>query len=123
MEGRKVYLSGQGADEIFSDYGLGGQAIYAHSNFGGHFPDGSGKNLSMALFLWLDAGGISSERRVCLRFLRDRSEVPLPGQTVVQEFLSLGQAIKNSSYKSVLRNLFEQLRYPFAADEKCGFVP
>ena len=42
---------------------------------------------------------------------------------VVQEFLSLGQAIKNSSYKSVLRNLFEQLRYPFAADEKCGFVP
>ena len=37
-EGRKIYLSGQGADEIFSDYGFGGRKIYNHSTIGGYFP-------------------------------------------------------------------------------------
>jgi asparagine synthetase B (glutamine-hydrolysing) len=48
---------------------------------------------------------------------------PFLDKRVVQEFLSLGRALKNSNYKSVLRNLFEQLQYPYAADEKYGFVP
>jgi len=34
-----MYLSGMGADELFSDYGFAGQKIFAHSNFGGLFPD------------------------------------------------------------------------------------
>src|ERR1700681_11971 len=38
-EGRRVYLSGQGSDEIFSDYGRAGVPIYPHSNFGGLFPE------------------------------------------------------------------------------------
>lgn len=38
-DSRKIYLSGQGADEIFSDYGFGGKKKFAHFNFGGLFPD------------------------------------------------------------------------------------
>ena len=38
-EKRRIYLSGQGADEILSDYGFLGTPIYAHSNFGGRYPE------------------------------------------------------------------------------------
>ena len=38
-EGYKIYLSGQGADEIISDYGHNGNKFYPHSQFGGLFPD------------------------------------------------------------------------------------
>ena len=43
----KIILSGQGADEIFSDYGFRGKKFYKPSNFGGLFPD----DLS-EIFLW-----------------------------------------------------------------------
>ena len=38
-ENYKIYFSGQGADEIISDYGWGGSKIYPHSQFGGLFPN------------------------------------------------------------------------------------
>ena len=34
----KIYLSGHGVDEIFSDYGFNGKKYTKHSNFGGLFP-------------------------------------------------------------------------------------
>lgn len=37
-DGRRVYLSGSGADELFSDYGYGGVKFFPHSAFGGDFP-------------------------------------------------------------------------------------
>ena len=46
-ENYKIYLSGQGADEIISNYGWGGIKIYPHSQFGGLFP----KNLEK-IFPW-----------------------------------------------------------------------
>ena len=123
VEGRKVYLSGQGADEIFSDYGRGGQAIYAHSNFGGHFPDDLEKIYPWPSFFGSTQAAYLAKEEYVSGSYGIEARYPYLDKQVVQEFLSLGQAIKNSSYKSVLRNLFEQLRYPFAADEKCGFVP
>ena len=36
--GRRVYLSGSGADEVFSDYGFNGTKFHGHSSFGGKFP-------------------------------------------------------------------------------------
>lgn len=36
-EGHKIYLSGSGSDEIFSDYGFNGEKKFMHSNFGGLF--------------------------------------------------------------------------------------
>jgi len=38
-EGCKICISGMGADEIISDYGVNGTKFYPHSNFGGLFPD------------------------------------------------------------------------------------
>ena len=38
-EGYRIYLSGQGSDEIISDYGWNGNKIYNHSSFGGKFRD------------------------------------------------------------------------------------
>ena len=38
-DGNRLYLTGMGADEIFSDYGFGGVKKTQHSNFGGLFPD------------------------------------------------------------------------------------
>ena len=37
-EKHRIYLSGQGADEITCDYGINGRKIYSHSCFGGNFP-------------------------------------------------------------------------------------
>jgi len=36
---QRIYFSGQGADEIISDYGFNGKRIYKHSQFGGKFPN------------------------------------------------------------------------------------
>ena len=55
-DGNKVYLSGSGADEIFSDYGFQGVKKYQHSNFGGLFPD----DLS-TVFPWASFHGSSQE--------------------------------------------------------------
>ena len=38
-DGCKIHLSGQGADEIFSDYGFNGNKLKSHSCFGGKFPN------------------------------------------------------------------------------------
>ena len=45
--GTLVYLTGSGGDEILSDYGFNGTAIYPQSTIGGKFP----KNLS-EIFPW-----------------------------------------------------------------------
>ena len=55
-EKHKLYLSGQGADEIFSDYGFAGNRFYPHSNFGDLFPD----DLS-EIFPWASFYGVSHE--------------------------------------------------------------
>ena len=38
-ENKRLYLTGMGADEIFSDYGFNGVRKTQHSNFGGLFPE------------------------------------------------------------------------------------
>ena len=35
----RIYLSGQGADEIISDYAMKGKFVYSNSNFNGVFPE------------------------------------------------------------------------------------
>jgi asparagine synthetase B (glutamine-hydrolysing) len=120
-DGCKVYLSGQGADEIMSDYGFAGQRIYAHSNFGGLFPE----NLS-DIFPWPSFFGSSQES-----YLMKEEHVagsygiearyPFLDRRVVQEFLALDSRLKNSRYKSALRAYLENNSFPTAFDMKIGF--
>jgi asparagine synthetase B (glutamine-hydrolysing) len=120
---RRVYISGQGADEIISDYGFVGSPIYFQSNFGGYFP----KDLS-SIYPWpsffgsTQAAYLIKEEYVVGSFGFE-ARYPFLDKGVVQEFLSLSQRLKNWKYKSVLRNLFQRCDYPCAFDEKLGFVP
>jgi asparagine synthetase B (glutamine-hydrolysing) len=120
-DGKKILLSGQGADEIFSDYGFGGVKKYNHSNFGGLFPEDlstiypwpSFYNSSMESYLAKEeyvAGSYGIESRY-----------PFLDKEVIQEFLWLKNDIKNSHYKSVLYYYLKKHNYPFTENEKVGF--
>jgi asparagine synthetase B (glutamine-hydrolysing) len=122
-EGRKIYLSGQGADEIFSDYGYAGKRFYPHSNFGGQFPDELHE-----IFPWASFYGSSQES-----YLRKEEYVagsfgietryPYLDKKVVQEFLNLSPGLKNCCYKSVLSNYLKKRQFPTLFDKKIGFYP
>ena len=112
-EGRKVYLSGQGADEIIADYALWPK----QSTFGGTFPE--------KLTLWENfydgcqynylgkeeyvAGSHSIETRY-----------PFLDQDVVQEFLWLKPELKNKNYKAPLHEYLTRNSFPFAEGVKIG---
>lgn len=120
-DNRKVYLSGSGADEIFSDYGFGGQKKYAHSNFGGLYPD----DLS-TIFPWASFYGSSQETYIAKEehvagSYGLETRYPYLDKYVVQEFLSLSPELKNSHYKSVLYNYLTINHFPFSENEKIGF--
>jgi asparagine synthetase B (glutamine-hydrolysing) len=120
-DGNKVYLSGSGADEIFSDYGFGGVKKYQHSNFGGLFPE----DLS-TIFPWASFYGSSQETYIAKEehvagSFGIETRYPYLDKYVVQEFLSLTSTLKNSKYKSVLYNYLTQNNYPFCENEKIGF--
>lgn len=112
-EGRKVYLSGQGADEIIGDY-----ALKPHqSAFKGKFPD--------KLSLWENfyegyqysylgkeeyvAGSHSIETRY-----------PFLDRDVVQEFLWLTPKVKNKHYKAPIYKYLKDNNFPTSFGKKIG---
>jgi asparagine synthetase B (glutamine-hydrolysing) len=122
-EDRRIYISGQGADEIFADYGFNGHAHYPHSNFGGKFP----ANLE-TIFPWASfydssqASYLMKEEYVPGAYGLE-ARYPYLDKDVVQEFLSLSYELKNWRYKSVLRYYLQEAGFPCAFDEKFGFAP
>jgi len=120
-DGKKILLSGMGADELFSDYGFNGVKKYNHSNFGGLYPQDltsifpwpSFFNSSMESYLAKEeyvAGAYGIETRY-----------PFLDVDVVQEFLWLKPELKNRYYKSVLHDYLSHNNYPFKEGEKIGF--
>jgi asparagine synthetase B (glutamine-hydrolysing) len=117
----KIYLSGQGADELFSDYGHGGHKIYPHSNFGGLFP----QDLN-TMFPWNSFYGSSMESYLAKEeFVAGaygiEARYPFLDTQVVQEFLWLTPELKNATYKSVLYDYLTTNAYPFVPNQKIGF--
>lgn len=112
-EGRKVYLSGAGADEIVSDYSL----IPNQSEFKGRFPDElrEWKNFyDNCMYSYLGkeecvGGSWSIETRY-----------PFLDKEFVQEWLWLRPKLKNSKYKSVITEYLERAKFPFH-NKKIGF--
>lgn len=112
-EGRKVYLSGQGADEIIADYALNPK----QSTFKGRFP----KKLTLwenfyngCQYSYLGkeeyvAGSHSIETRY-----------PFLDKDVVQEFLWLTPELKNSHYKAPIREYLAANNFPFKEGVKIG---
>lgn len=120
-DGRRIYFSGQGADEILSDYGFGGKKIYKHSSFGGLFP----KDLT-GFFPWhsfwdgTQIQYLNKEEYVAGHFGIE-TRYPFLDKNLVQEFLWLTADLKNSKYKSCLDEYLSVNNFPFQPSEKRGF--
>jgi asparagine synthetase B (glutamine-hydrolysing) len=119
--GLRVGLSGQGADEIISDYGNRNQKLYNHSSFGGLFP----KDLS-TVFPWpsffngTQRAYLGKEERVLGRFGLE-GRYPFLDRELVQEFLWLDPSLKNARYKAPIAEYLDRNNYPYSAGTKYGF--
>jgi asparagine synthetase B (glutamine-hydrolysing) len=117
----KICLSGTGADEIISDYGFGGTKIYAHSNFGGKFPE----DLE-TVFPWASFYGSTLESYIAKEEYVGGSfgiemRYPFLDKDLIQEFLWLHQDLKNKEYKAPIDYYFNKNNFPYAKHEKRGF--
>jgi asparagine synthetase B (glutamine-hydrolysing) len=114
-EGRSIQLSGQGGDEIISDYAL----RPALSTFKGKFPD--------KLFCWKNfyEGGqrsyLMKEENVA-KANSVETRYPFLDINVVQEFLWLKPELKNRHYKAPIREYLIRHNFPFAKDVKQGLT-
>lgn len=120
-DGRRIYLSGQGADEIISDYGFNGRKIYNHSEFGGQFPESL-----EGFFPWhsfydgTQVQYLNKEEYVAGHYGIE-TRYPFLDKQLVQEFLWLSAKLKNSKYKSVLDIYLYINGFPYMPGEKIGF--
>jgi asparagine synthase (glutamine-hydrolysing) len=122
-DGRRIYLSGQGADEIFADYGFGGTPFYPHSNFGGQFPEDLASIFPWPSFYESSQASYLMKEEYVAGAYGLEARYPYLDREVAQEFLSLSHRLKNWRYKSVLRKYLDDAGYPCAFDEKFGFKP
>ena len=120
-EGRRIYLSGQGADEIISDYGFNGYKIYAHSSFGGKFPaDLNGFFPWHSFYDGTQIQYLNKEEYIAGHHGIE-TRYPFLDKDLVQEFLWLKPELKNSKYKSTLNEYLTINNSPFNPGEKIGF--
>ena len=120
QDNHKVFLSGSGADEIFSDYGFGGKKIFKHSNFGGLFPDDLTKIFPWASFYSSSQEAYIAKEEHIAGSYGIETRYPYLDKAVVQEFLLLEPSLKNKNYKSVLFNYMTKNNYPFQENKKIG---
>lgn len=120
-EGKKVYLSGSGSDEIFSDYGFNGEKKFLHSNFGGLFPEDLSTIFPWASFYGSTMVSYLAKEEYVAGSYGIETRYPYLDKYVVQEFLWLDHTLKNSKYKSVLHEYLTTSNYPFEPDIKRGF--
>ncbi len=115
-KGRKVCLSGGGADEILSDYSL----IPRQSEFKGRFPD--------ELAPWANFTGscmysyLAKEECVGGSWSIE-TRYPFLDTAFVQSFLSLAPELKNKNYKAPLYEYLTRERFPFEPSVKRGWSP
>ena len=115
QEGRKVNFSGQGADEIMSDYSQWAQA----TQLNGVFPE--------KLSAWRNFYGnyqrayLSKEEHIAGAYGIE-TRYPFLDRAVVQEFLWLTPELKNWRYKAPLHEYLTRYDYPFDAGKKMGFL-
>jgi len=114
QEGRKVILSGQGADEITSDYSL----FPSQSSFKGVFP--------AVLKQWPNFEGSCQESYLMKEeyaggAFNIETRYPFLDKDVVQEFLWLSQELKNKHYKAPIREYLIRNNFPFQEGRKIGF--
>ena len=128
-KGNNIYLSGQGSDEIYSDYGFNGKKFYGHSCFGGRYPLNLNdilKNNPKETMIWKSFYGgtqynyLNKEEIVSGRHGIE-GRYPFLDKNLVQEFLWLTPELKNKNYKAPLHYFMNKHNYPFDVGKKLGF--
>jgi asparagine synthetase B (glutamine-hydrolysing) len=120
-ENFKIYLSGQGADEIFSDYGHNGIKKFSHSNFGGKFPKDLSEIFPWRSFYYSTQSSYLAKEEYVAGSYGIEARYPFLDKYVVQEFLWLSPKLKNQYYKAPLHNYLSENNYPFEINIKIGF--
>jgi asparagine synthetase B (glutamine-hydrolysing) len=119
--GKKVLITGEGGDEMYSDYGYRGQRIRAHSKTGGYFP----KNLS-TVWPWYDNEQILSKyvgrAEAVGGYWGIELRLPLLDKRLVQCWLNTTHHLKNSEYKGWMAQYMRDHDMPFAQDIKSGYA-
>lgn len=111
--GLRIYLSGQGADEIISDYSTNSRI----SSFGGNFP--------LQLGPWPNFWGRCQAAYLCKEesvagAFGIETRYPFLDTKLVQQFLFLAPDLKNAAYKAPLKYYLEKNGFPFKVDFKVG---
>ena len=123
-----ICLSGQGADEILSDYGYKGEKKTKHSCFGGLFPNDLTKiidenNTRNAKWLSFQSGineGLLMKEESIFGSYGIETRYPFLDTQLVQKFLYLTPELKNKWYKAPLHHYLTKNKYPFKANDKIG---
>ena len=113
-DGRKVYLSGQGADEIISDYAL----FPKQSTFKGKFPQKL--NVWENFYEGCQYSYLGKEEYVAGSHSIE-TRYPFLDKDVVQEFLWLKPELKNRNYKAPIYEYLKKNNFPFSQGKKIGF--
>jgi asparagine synthetase B (glutamine-hydrolysing) len=114
-EGRKVYLSGQGSDEIIADY-----ALWPYqSTFKGKFPKKLTPQLWENFYNGCQYSYLGKEEYVAGSHSIE-TRYPFLDKNVVQEFLWLTPELKNRHYKAPVHEYLTRNNFPFAKGVKIG---
>ena len=118
--GCKVSFSGQGADEIYSDYGFQGRPLANVSSFAGKFPDNINEILPWKnLFSGTQRAYLMKDEYIA-GSLGMESRYPFLDRDLFISFLALPSHIKNATYKGPIGRWVADLNIPVAS-EKLGF--
>ena len=122
MEGYKINFSGHGADEIISDYGMGGKKIYdTVSQFGGIFPENLKDHFPYKNFFDETMIKYLNKEEYVAGAYGIETRYPFLDTNLVQEFLWLDVRLKNSAYKAPIKYYLEKNAYPYDPNRKVGF--
>lgn len=119
-KGFKVCLSGQGADELYSDYGYSGVPVAQHSSFSGVWPNNIAR-----LFPWPSFYGSSMatyllKEEFILGSFGIESRYPFLDRDLTLYSLRLPKALRETSYKYPLQEYLRSYDFP-ATTKKYGF--
>ena len=111
-QNKKVLITGDGADEVYADYGFKGKKLRAYSKFGGYFPD----NLH-TVWPWHNHQNILSRyvqrTEVVGGYWGIELRLPLLDKRLVQAWLRTTAELKNKEYKGWMAQYMTQHDYPF----------
>tara|TARA_R110000744_G_scaffold160557_1_gene276843 strand:+ start:97 stop:1428 length:1332 start_codon:yes stop_codon:yes gene_type:complete len=119
--GKKILLSGQGADEIYSDYGFNGSKLSSVSGIAGTFPEDL-----KTCFPWnnfyegTQVSYLAKEEHVAGIFGIE-ARYPFLDRDLVQEFFWLNNNLKNKNYKAPLHEYMLRNNVSFDQNIKIGF--